>query len=65
MIALKLFAAVDQGPTSVHTQDLLALAPSDVELTRACGWVLTQDAAAVWPQLVTEVADHVRVRRHH
>ncbi|HEX8361934.1 MAG TPA: hypothetical protein VF613_17575 [Longimicrobium sp.] len=29
MTALKLFAAMDQGPRSVHMQDLLRLAPQD------------------------------------
>lgn len=65
MLALKLFAAVDRGPASVHLQDLLALAPTDGELARASAWVVTQDIAPQWPQLVTEVTDHVRNRRRH
>ena len=65
LIALKLFAAVDKGPMSVHLQDLLVLAPSDEELARASTWVLTQDIAPEWPQFVTEVVDHVRTRRRH
>jgi hypothetical protein len=44
LIALKLFAAVDSGPRSVHVQDLLALAPTDAELDESRRWVATQDA---------------------
>jgi hypothetical protein len=62
LIALKLFAAVDKGPTSVHFQDLLALSPTDAELAQASGWVLTQDIAPEWPAFVKEVVDHVRAR---
>jgi hypothetical protein len=35
MTALKLFAAMDQGPRSVHMQDLLRLRPTEEELERA------------------------------
>lgn len=60
LIALKLFAAVDQGAGSVHLQDLLALRPSAQELERAAAWVRTQDAGADFPSLVEGVLDHVR-----
>ncbi len=63
LLALKLFAAVDKGPASVHCQDVLVLAPSDDELARAQAWVLTQDMAPEWPKLVKEVVDHVRAHR--
>ncbi len=63
IIALKLFAAVDRGPTSVHLQDLLALAPSDSELYSAAGWVETQDAAESFPRLVRDVVEYVRASR--
>lgn len=63
LIALKLFAAVDKGPSSVHLQDLLALAPTDPELALAAAWVVTQDIAPEWPRFVQEVVDHVRARR--
>ena len=63
LLALKLFAAVDKGPASVHSQDLLVLSPSDDELAHAARWVLTQDLAPEWPRLVTEVVDHVRAHR--
>ncbi len=35
LLALKLFAAVDRGPRSVHMQDLLALRPTSLELKDA------------------------------
>ena len=63
LIALKLFAAVDQRPESVHSQDLLALRPNDAELEEAQAWVLTQDAAPVWSYLVNEVVAHVERHR--
>ncbi|HKP75198.1 MAG TPA: hypothetical protein VJT67_06610 [Longimicrobiaceae bacterium] len=63
LIALKLFAAVDQSIRSVHAQDLIALAPTDGELEQAAEWVLTQDASEVFPRLVAEMVEHVRGRR--
>jgi hypothetical protein len=60
LIALKLFAAVDQGVRSVHYQDLIALRPTPGELTRAADWVITQDAGEVFRSLVEEVLEHVR-----
>lgn len=64
LIALKLFAAVDQSLRSVHGQDLLALAPTDSELADAAAWVLTQDASPVFPQLVNDVVTYVRAQRN-
>lgn len=63
MLALKLFAAADRGPNSVHCSDLLALSPTDGELQKAGNWVLSQDAATEWPQIVAEVIEHVRRHR--
>ncbi|HEV3051855.1 MAG TPA: hypothetical protein VGX50_16225 [Longimicrobium sp.] len=63
LIALKLFATVDQGAGSVHLQDLLAMAPSDAELTEAAVWVRTQDAAVEFPLLVQQVVEHVAQHR--
>ncbi|MGD2123624.1 MAG: hypothetical protein PVJ76_17865 [Gemmatimonadota bacterium] len=60
IIALKLFAAVDQGPESVHLQDLIALEPRSSELERAVAWVLSQDQAEAFPALVEEVKEYVR-----
>lgn len=63
LIALKLFAAVDQGPQSVHMQDLLELDPSDGEMADARDWVLTQDAGERWPDLVQEATNHAKRHR--
>jgi hypothetical protein len=63
LIALKLFATVDQSVRSVHAQDLLALNPSDAELEEAASWVVTQDASESFPRLVAEVVEHVRAHR--
>lgn len=62
IIALKLFAAVDGGPESVHLQDLVGLAPSHAELEAASEWVRSQDGSQHFPQLVEQVVDHVRER---
>ncbi len=59
LIALKLFAAVDQGPRSVHYQDLVALAPTADELEHAATWVRTQDASEVFPSMLDQVIDYV------
>lgn len=63
LIALKLFAAVDQGPRSVHMQDLAILAPTEAELEGAAEWVVTQDGSPLFPQLVHEAVEHVRQHR--
>lgn len=63
LVALKLFAAADQGPRSVHAQDLEALAPTDEELAASVDWVETQDIAPEWPRIVQETVRHVVDRR--
>ncbi len=40
-VFLKLYAAVDQGPSSKHFQDLVALSPSREELLDAARWAMT------------------------
>ena len=60
IIALKLFAAVDQGWESVHFQDLVALDPLDSELEDAAGWVARQDPAPGFEALVEEEVGNVR-----
>ena len=60
LIALKLFAAVDQGPESVHYQDLATLEPTDKELEEAGAWVRTQDASPAFPEMTNEVIRHVQ-----
>jgi len=62
-LTLKLFAAVDQWPASVHLQDLRKLSPTDDELERANAWVVRQDAAPEFPTMVDEVIDDVRRHR--
>jgi hypothetical protein len=64
LVALKLFAAVDQTPRSVHGQDLLALAPTDAEFDEAAKWVATQDASPEFPRLIEEVVTYVRAQRN-
>ena len=59
IIALKLYAAVDRGPESVHVQDLVTLRPTADELERARQWVLTQDASPVFSDFIDQVIDHV------
>lgn len=63
LIALKLFAAVDSGPRSVHAQDLIALAPTDAEWDESRRWVATQDAYDGFPAMIDQMIEHVQ--RHH
>jgi len=60
LIALKLFAAVDQGSASVHFQDLVALRPDTGEFEKAAEWVREQDASEIFPRLVWELIEDVR-----
>lgn len=63
ILSLKLCAAVDQWPSSVHLQDLLALSPTDQEIERARQWVERQDTAPEFPAMVEEVVAYVRTHR--
>jgi hypothetical protein len=63
LVPLKLFAAVDRGPNDVHTQDLVALAPTDEELEQAAAWVRTQDEYEGFDRLIAQVIDHVQRNR--
>lgn len=60
IIALKLFAAVDQGSESVHFQDLVALDPTDGELEDAADWVSRQDGSPRFARFVYEEMGNVR-----
>jgi hypothetical protein len=60
IIALKLFAAVDQGSESVHFQDLVGLDPLDSEIEDAASWVARQDPAPGFAAHVAEEVEHVR-----
>ncbi len=63
LTALKLFAVVDQGPRSVHAQDLLYLCPSDEELAEAATWVATQDASPEFAETLTRAVAYVAEHR--
>lgn len=64
-VFLKLYAAVDQGRSSKHFQDLVALSPSREELLDGARWTMTHDPSAgfrsellrVLPGLGVEDAD--------
>ena len=60
LVCLKLFAAVDQGPASRHYHDLLALAPTAVELDRAARWTRGQDVSTEFTRMLEEVVARVR-----
>jgi hypothetical protein len=60
LVALKLHAAADRDRHSVHVQDLLALRPTDGELTAARAWVVRQDIGPGFPHLVDDVLAHIR-----
>jgi len=60
LIALKLFAAVDQGTESVHWQDLVALRPTEDEIDRAVGWVRSQDVGVEFERFVDEADERLR-----
>ena len=44
-ICFKLYAAVDQGPTSKHYADLKYLKPNKIELAEAKRWCITHDTS--------------------
>lgn len=60
LVALKLLAAVDQGPESVHYRDLLTLEPSEDELSEARQWAKDQDTGAHHDSFVDSVIDHAQ-----
>lgn len=51
LIHLKLFAIADQG-LGRHSNDLVALQPTDAEILASARWVLSQDAGESFPQIV-------------
>lgn len=63
MVTLKLYAAVDQWPRSVHLQDLYVLSPTDEELDQARRWVEQQDINPDFPSMVAEVIENVASHR--
>jgi hypothetical protein len=61
LIHFKLFAAADStGTGSVHYQDLLALEPTNSELSAAATWVAGQDASPEFADVLSRVVKHVR-----
>ena len=62
LVAFKLFAAADRHPGNVHFQDLIALHPTQDELSAAVAWVKTQDASPHFPDIVDQVV--AELRRH-
>lgn len=59
LIQLKLFAAADNAPRSVHTQDLIAMGSTQEELEAAAIWVVEQDAAPEFATMVRRVIAYV------
>lgn len=53
-ICFKLYAAVDQGPTSKHFADLKRLEPTQKELLIAKKWCLTQDISFEFSVMLAE-----------
>lgn len=49
-IHFKLYAAIDRG--GYHITDLLALAPSDEEITQAAKWTLTHDVSSGFREML-------------
>ena len=60
LIPLKLFAAIDQGPTSVHWRDLLAVRPDQQELDLATKWVRTQDVGSEFQTFVSDAVERLQ-----
>lgn len=53
-IFFKLYATVDQGPTSKHFADLNRLKPTHDELLTASKWCLTQDVSLEFSLMLKE-----------
>jgi hypothetical protein len=54
---------VDQGPESVHVQDLVSLRPTEEELEEAADWVRSQDASPEFATMTHEVVRYVKRNR--
>jgi hypothetical protein len=60
LILLKVYAAADHATTrSVHYSDLLALAPTDEELSAATAWIRPQNASPEFHVILDELVAHV------
>lgn len=60
-IALKLYAAVDQGPDSKHVADLILLAPTSEELRLAARWTRLHDPSPGFHAILLAVLEHFGV----
>jgi hypothetical protein len=60
-ICFKLYAAVDQGPTSKHFADLKQLDPTSDELLQAQKWCLTQDASVEFSHILAQALNALGV----
>jgi hypothetical protein len=60
-ICFKLYAAVDQGPTSKHFADLKQLEPTPDELLLAKKWCLTQDASVEFSHILSQALNALGV----
>jgi hypothetical protein len=60
-IALKLYAAVDQGPDSKHVADLKLLTPTADELLRSARWARQHDPSSGFREILLEVLEHFGV----
>jgi hypothetical protein len=54
-ICFKLYATVDQGPTSKHFTDLKSLKPTLTELKKAANWCKTHDVSDIFASNLAEV----------
>ena len=59
LVALKLYAAADQGPESKHFQDLLLLSPSAAELRDSAAWCRTHDPSEPFSTELNAVLRHL------
>jgi len=55
-ICFKLYAAVDQGPSSKHFADLKRLQPTSSELLTAEKWCLTQDVSSEFSLMLAQAS---------
>lgn len=64
LVFFKLYAAADEtGTDSVHFQDLVALTPTDEELSAAAAWIGQQDMGPDFHRIVSKVIEHARTHR--
>jgi len=61
LILMKLYAAADnEGPSSVHYQDLLALRPTHDELDAAAIWVRAQDTSPEFSRILSQAVEQAK-----